>query len=162
MIFPEKLYIIIEYPRKKGAKATKKVISLIKKLLSVQAVRCMMSSCAALAVDYTILLILEAVLSPLVPAAMEISAVVAFLFSSQVNFWMNRIWVFQSKKPPLPELWGYYSLVLISFSFKTFVLLELLVRVLRLPLMFAKPIVEVSMFAVNFMVQRAVIFKRKE
>lgn len=134
----------------------------MKKLLSVQAIRCMMSSCAALAVDYTILLILESALSALLPAAMEISAVIAFTISSQVNFWINRVWVFQSKKPPLPELWGYYSLVLVSFSFKTFVLLELLVRVLHLPLALAKPLVEVSMFAVNFMVQRAVIFRKKD
>lgn len=122
----------------------------------------MMSSCAALAVDYTILLILESVLSDRMTLAMEISAVIAFAASSQVNFWINRVWVFRSEKPPLPELWGYYSLVLVSFSFKTFILLELLVRVLSMPLMFAKPIVEVSMFAVNFMIQRAVIFKKKD
>lgn len=140
----------------------KSVVSLINKLLSVQAVRYLISSCAAFVADYTVLLVLESVLSPQLTLAMELSAVIAFAISSQINFWINRVWVFKSEKSPLPELGGYYSLALVSFSVKTFVLLEILVRILRLPLIFAKPIAEVTMFAVNFLVQKLVIFKRKQ
>ena len=58
-------------------------------------------------------------------------------------------------------LGGYYALAAVSFSVKTFVLLELMVRVLGIPLAIAKPIAEVIMFAINIIIQKVVIFKNK-
>lgn len=134
---------------------------IIKKLWHTPSVRYLASSCIAFAADYTVLLAAESLLSQKLPLAMELSAIIAFAISSQINFWINRCWVFESKKSPLPELGGYYSLALVSFSLKTFVLLELFVRVFRIPLAISKPIAEAVMFAVNYLVQKKLIFRRK-
>ena len=47
-------------------------------------------------------------------------------------------------------------------SLKTFVLLELFVRVAGLPTIIAKPIAEVVMFVFNFFVQKKIIFRKKK
>ena len=135
---------------------------MINKLLSQQTVRYLISSCIAFAVEYVLLLLLNGVLGSVTVLSMELAAVIAFICGSQVNFWINRRWVFRSEKSVLPELGGYYSLAAVSFSIKTFVLLELMVRVLTLPLAIAKPIAEAIMFAVNYFVQKKLIFRRRE
>lgn len=136
-----------------------RIKALIIKLYNTQALRYIASSGIAFIIDYVLLLIIERALGGLT-LSMEIAAVAAWLISSQVNFWMNRVWVFGSKKSPLPELGGYYALAAVSFSVKTFVLLELMVRVLTIPLAIAKPVAEVIMFAVNFIIQKMLIFKK--
>ena len=138
-----------------------KLKGLIVKLLDVQSVRYLLSSCIAFAADYVILLILNSFISGTTVFSMEISAIIAFAVSSQINFWINRKWVFKSDKSPLPELGGYYSLALVSFSVKTFVLMEIMVRLLKFPIALARPIAEVSMIAFNYTVQKMLIFKRK-
>lgn len=137
-----------------------RIKALTVKLYNVQALRYIVSSGIAFVIDYVLLLIIESSLGEL-SLAMEIAAIVAWIISSQINFWINRVWVFGSKKSPLPELGGYYALAAVSFSVKTFVLLELMVRVLTVPLVIAKPIAEVIMFAVNFIIQKLLIFKKK-
>lgn len=137
-----------------------RIKALTVKLYNVQALRYIVSSGIAFVIDYVLLLIIESALGEL-SLAMEIAAIVAWIISSQINFWINRVWVFGSKKSPLPELGGYYALAAVSFSVKTFVLLELMVRVLTVPLVIAKPIAEVIMFAVNFIIQKLLIFKKK-
>lgn len=137
-----------------------RIKALTVKLYNVQALRYIVSSGIAFVIDYVLLLIIESSLGEL-SLAMEIAAIAAWIISSQINFWINRVWVFGSKKSPLPELGGYYALAAVSFSVKTFVLLELMVRVLTVPLVIAKPIAEVIMFAVNFIIQKLLIFKKK-
>ena len=137
-----------------------RIKALTVKLYNVQALRYIVSSGIAFVIDYVLLFIIESALGEL-SLAMEIAAIVAWIISSQINFWINRVWVFGSKKSPLPELGGYYALAAVSFSVKTFVLLELMVRVLTVPLVIAKPIAEVIMFAVNFIIQKLLIFKKK-
>lgn len=139
-----------------------KIKDSIKKFFSAQSVRYFASSCAAFAADYALLLVLDKLLGGASVFSMEISAIIAFAISSQINFWINRLWVFRSKKSPLPELGGYYSLALVSFSIKTFVLLELFVRVIGLPLAISKPAAEAIMFAVNYFVQKKIIFRVKK
>lgn len=139
-----------------------KLKSLISKFLSVQSFRYLISSCIAFAADYIMLLLLDSVFSGATVFSMEISAIIAFAVSSQINFWINRKWVFKSDKSPLPELGGYYSLALVSFSMKIFVFMEIMVRLLKFPIAVARPIAEVSMFAVNYLVQKTFIFRRRE
>ncbi len=134
----------------------------LKKLFEARPVRYLISSVIAFAADYAVLLILEPLFSGMTFLSMELAAAISFAISSQINFWINRLWVFKSEKSPLPELGGYYSLALISFSVKTFVLLELFVRVFGLPLFIAKPISEAMMFAFNYIVQKKIIFGRKK
>lgn len=138
-----------------------RIKALIIKLYNMQALRYIASSGIAFIIDYILLLAFEALLSDIV-IAMELAAILAWLISSQINFWINRTWVFKSKKSPLPELGGYYALAAVSFSVKTFILLELMVRVLSIPLAIAKPIAEIIMFAANFVVQKLLIFKKRD
>ena len=140
----------------------KKLREMVEKLLAAQTVRYLISSCLAFAVEYVVLLVLNALLGGVTVLSMELAAVIAFILGSQLNFWVNRVWVFRSDKAVLPELGGYYSLAAVSFSIKTFVLMELMVRVMSLPLFIAKPIAEVVMFAVNYFVQKTLIFRRKK
>lgn len=135
---------------------------MFKQLLDKQAVRYLMSSCAAFLVEYVLLLVLNSLLGGITIFSMELAAILAFICGSQINFWINRRWVFSSKKAVLPELGGYYSLAAFSFSIKTFVLLELTVRLVGIPLAIAKPMVEIVMFAVNYFVQKTLIFRRKK
>ncbi len=139
-----------------------KLKSLAKRLLGVQPLRYLISSCTAFAADYTLFLAFDRLLSGASFLSMEIAAVIAFAVSSQINFWINRRWVFHSNKPPLPEICGYYSLALVSFGIKTFVLLEIAVRLLLIPKAIAKPLAEAIMFAFNFLVQKRYIFRRKK
>lgn len=134
--------------------------SLIIKLYNTQALRYIVSSGIAFIIDYVLLLLFERLFGSFV-LALEVAAIAAWIISSQINFWINRIWVFKSRKSFIPELGGYYALAAVSFSVKTFVLLELMVRVLGIPLAIAKPIAEVIMFAINFIIQKVVIFKNK-
>lgn len=139
-----------------------KLKALIRRLLSIQTIRYLISSCVAFAADYALLLLLDSLFRGATVFSMEISAVIAFAISSQINFWINRKWVFKSKKSPLPELGGYYSLSLVSFALKIFVFTEIMVRLIRLPLAVARPIAEVSLFAFNYLIQKTYIFRRKK
>lgn len=138
-----------------------KIFRLLSDILSVQPVRYLISSAAAFVVDYTLLLILEKVFSGL-SFAMELAAVLAFCCSSQINFHLNRLWVFRSDKSVFAEMGGYYALAAVSFAVKTFVLMELMCRVMSAPTFLAKPIAEAIMFAVNFAVQKKLIFFKKK
>lgn len=137
-----------------------KLKQLIIKLYNMTPLRYIASSGVAFIIDYALLLVLEHLMSGL-SVSMEIAAVIAWLVSSQTNFWINRLWVFKSDKKILPELGGYYALAGTSFCVKTFVLLELFCRVLNIPLPIAKPLAEAVMFAVNYVVQKLLIFKRR-
>ncbi len=138
-----------------------KIKSLIKKALSLQPIRYGISSVIAFVIDYTILLVVEWLLGEF-SLAMEVAAVAAFCVSSQVNFHINRRWVFRSEKGVWAEMGGYYALAAVSFTVKTFLLMEVMTRVLMFPTWLAKPIAEVIMFVINFAVQKLLIFRKKE
>ena len=157
----KKFYALICKRVLKGSGKMEKLREAVKKLLSAQTVRYLISSCAAFAAEYTLLLLLNSFLGGITVFSMELAAIIAFVCGSQINFWINRGWVFRSEKAVLPELGGYYSLAAFSFSVKTFVLLEIMVRLIGIPLAAAKPIVEAAMFAVNYLVQKTLIFRRK-
>lgn len=138
-----------------------KLKKLIIRLYNMTSLRYIASSGIAFIIDYALHLTLESAFSGFA-LALEVGAVIAWAVSSQTNFWINRKWVFRSDKAVLPELGGYYGLAGFSFVIKTFVLLELMCRVLMIPLFIAKPIGEVVMFAFNYLVQKKLIFKRKK
>lgn len=137
------------------------ILEKIMELLKKRPVRYLISSGTAFVINYVILLGLEFILRNFSGLSMELAAVPAFITSSQVNFWINRRWVFRSQKAVLPELAGYYSLAIFSFSVKTYVLLEIAVRLIKLPLPIASPLSEMIMFAVNYIIQKTVIFNKK-
>ncbi len=128
--------------------------------LASKSLKYLFSSVAAFVIDYILLLLLDAVIP--VKASMEIAAPIAWVVSSMTNFFLNRNFVFQSNSPLLPALGEYYGLAGAVFLLKTYVLLELLTRLLHLPLSVAKLIAEVVFFVSNYFIQKNFIFKRKE
>ena len=118
------------------------------------------SSCLAFAIDYVIHLYLDSVI-PLA-ASMEIGAFLAWCVSSITNFFVNRNFVFHSSAPLKIALPEYYSLAVVVHLLKSYVILEILTRVLHIPLHFAKPIAEVVLFAGNYLIQKKFIFKKKK
>ena len=111
----------------------------------------------AFGIDYVLLLILDLLLPV---ASLEIGAFFAWLVSSMTNFFMNRNFVFASKKPIKKALSEYYGLAGIVFILKTYVVLELLTRFVGIPLKYAKPIAEVIFFVSNYIIQKIFIFKK--
>ncbi len=118
------------------------------------------SSGVAFIIDYVLLNLLANSFS--FHGAMEISAVAAWILSSLTNFFLNRNFVFRSNAPLRTAFPEYYGLAAIVFLLKTFVLLELLVRVIGVPLAIAKPVAEVVFFVSNYFIQKKFIFKNKE
>lgn len=118
------------------------------------------SSCLAFAIDYVLHLYLDSVI-PLA-ASMEISAFLAWCVSSITNFFVNRNFVFHSSAPLKIALPEYYSLAVVVHLLKSYVILEILTRVLQVPLHFSKPIAEVILFAGNYLIQKKFIFKKKK
>lgn len=121
----------------------------------------MTSSLAAFLVNYVLVLILyHIVLTPDVVGelSMEISTLVAWPFSSYFNFILNRKWVFRSEVPFGKSLAEYYGLAVISFVMKSYVFLEILKRLLGIPLAIAMPISELAMYIVNYFVQKKFVF----
>lgn len=116
------------------------------------------SSVVAFVIDYMLLLYLDAILPV---ASMEIGALIAWLASSISNFFLNRNYVFRSSAPLALALTEYYSLAGVVFLLKTYVLLELLIRVIGIPLGIAKPIAEVVFFVTNYFIQKKLIFKKR-
>ncbi len=127
----------------------------------MQPIRYGISSVIAFVIDYAILLVVEWLLGDF-SLAMEVAAVAAFCVSSQVNFHINRRWVFRSEKSMWAEMGGYYALAAVSFTVKTFVLMEVMTRAFLFPTWLAKPIAEVIMFVINFAVQKLLIFRKKK
>ena len=117
------------------------------------------SSCLAFGIDFVLHLFLDHVI-PL-GAAMEIGAIIAWCVSSLTNFFMNRNFVFHSSAPLKTALPEYYSLAGIVFLLKSFVILEILTRLLFIPLFWAKPIAEVILFAGNYFIQKKFIFRKQ-
>ncbi len=128
--------------------------------LASKSLKYLFSSVAAFVIDYILLLLLDGLIP--IKASMEIAAPIAWVVSSLTNFALNRNFVFQSNTPLLPALGEYYGLAGAVFLLKTYVLLELLTRLLHLPLSVAKLIAEVVFFVSNYFIQKNFIFKKKE
>lgn len=118
------------------------------------------SSCVAFGIDYILHLFLHAV----IPSAfsMEIGAAVAWCCSSLVNFFINRNFVFHSTAPLYKALPEYYALAGTVFLLKSYVILEILTRLLHVPLFAAKPIAEVILFISNYLIQKKFIFRKQK
>ena len=126
--------------------------------MASHALKYLFSSVAAFIIDYVLLLILSSVIPV---ASLEIGALIAWCVSSLTNFFINRSFVFRSAAPIPKALAEYYSLAAVVFVLKTYVLLELMTRLIGIPLGIAKPIAEVVFYVCNYFVQKRLIFKRR-
>ncbi len=130
--------------------------------LSSHILKYIFSSVVAFFVDYVLIMLLTDLLGGVFPKlSMEIAALLAWIVSSATNFTINRSFVFHSKANIWTALGEYYGLAVVVFLLKTYVILELLTRVLFLPLGIAKPIAEVVFFVMNYFIQKKLIFKKR-
>ena len=126
--------------------------------LASKSLKYLFSSGLAFIIDYALVLLLDAV----IPSAlsMEIAMVAAWICSSLTNFFINRNFVFRSDAPLIQALPEYYGLAGVVFLCKAG-LLELLTRVLHIPLGIAKLGAEILFFVSNYFIQKKLIFGRK-
>lgn len=117
------------------------------------------SSGVAFVIDYALLILLDGTLP--IAASMELAAPAAWIVSSFTNFFLNRNFVFQSSEPLAVALPEYYGLAGVVFLLKTYVLLEIMTRLLHIPLTIAKLAAEVVFFVFNYFIQKKFIFKQK-
>lgn len=125
------------------------------------------SSLFSAMLDYILFVILYSVVFPetdLIPASMELLAaqVSARVVSSTVNFLLNKKLVFRPAEKGrlafLKMLGKYYLLVIISLGGSS-ALLYLFSHFLGMPAPLAKPFVELIMYALNYFVQRDIVFR---
>ncbi len=129
--------------------------------LGSRSLKYIFSSGAAFVIDYVLFVLLGRIFT--FEGAMElIAAPGAWVVSSLTNFFMNRNFVFRSDAPLKTALPEYYGLAGVVFLLKTYVLLELMVRVLGLPPEIAKLVAEVVFFVSNYFIQKKFIFKKKK
>jgi len=126
--------------------------------LASKSLKYLFSSGLAFLIDYALTLMLSA----LIPSAfsMEIAMVAAWICSSLTNFFLNRSFVFRSNAPLIQAMPEYYGLAGVVFLCKAG-LLELLTRLLHIPLGIAKLGAEILFFISNYFIQKKFIFGRK-
>ena len=126
--------------------------------LASKSLKYLFSSGLAFLIDYALTITLDAVI-PLA-LSMEIAMVSAWICSSLTNFYINRNFVFRSAAPLIQAMPEYYGLAGVVFLCKAG-LLELLTRILHIPLGIAKLGAEILFFVSNYFIQKKLIFGRK-
>ncbi|MBO4355579.1 MAG: GtrA family protein [Clostridia bacterium] len=123
-----------------------------------------MSSVLAFVIDYILTIALNYLLVNVlhIKLGMEIAMFAAWVVSSNVNFNVNRFFVFRDSSPYFKAYIKYYALAALTFLVKSYVLIELFTRVFKIRLEIAKPIAETLMFIVTYIVQKFFIFTKKK
>ena len=117
-----------------------------------------LSSLSSFALDFILYTIFLNLFSPFT-YCLQISNILARVFSATYNFFVNRNYVFKHKKNILKSI-SQYTLLAIFILFINTILLSLLVDSLMMNRLVAKVIVEVTLFIVSYIVQRCLIFKK--
>ena len=110
----------------------------------------------AFLIEYVILLLLAN------HVAIKPANIIARILSSIVNFYVNKVIVFKSKENLLSSACKYALLVLCVLVIDTFLLDNVFVKALNLPLWLAKPVTETIMFFINYFVQRKFVYKKQK
>ena len=140
-----------------------KIINKIKdNFKNSSGIRFLMSSASAFILNYIVLICLEYFLADEFTLGPELAMVCAWLLSSIYNFSVNRYWVFKAYGNLFIELSQYYALAFPIFLIKNFGLLEILYRLVGMPMWLAAPIAEAALFIVNYIIQKKLIFKKKK
>jgi len=92
----------------------------------------------------------------------DLATGLSWVVSSFVNFMINKNFAFRSNEKFLPALGEYYSLAIVTYAIKNFVLLKFFYEVVGIPLWIALPISEIAMYVVNYIVQKKFIFKKNK
>ena len=137
----------------------------IKKLISdvrekgIEPFKYLISSGVAFLINWVLFMVLDKLIGGRL--SWEFATIPAWLVSSFTNFTMNRVWVFRSGAPLFKALAEYYSLAVVVYLIKTFVIMEFCSRVLQIDPSLSMPIAEVVLFICNYFIQKKWIFKKK-
>lgn len=118
------------------------------------------SSLLAFVVNYVLALLFRSFVFKGFSADMELSATLAWVFSSFLNFNFNRSIVFHMRTGYLKSMAEYYGLAVITMILKNYVFQVFLTRVCHIPFAIAIPVAEIFMYAGNYIVQKKFIFKK--
>lgn len=150
-------------------KGMSKMREKIKTLLSMPSIRYTASSLFAFGIEYALVLVMPFLWRTLLPdywigedQAENVVMPIAWLISSNVNFFVNRTMVFYSKDRVLPAYLKYFALALPVFLIKSFGLVKLLLNYTPLPMWVAYPAAQTAMFIVTYIIQKKLIFKLKK
>lgn len=121
----------------------------------------LLSSLTSGIIDYAVFIFMNTQVTPVLLTCQ----VTARIISSVVNFTLNRKLVFaprsRGKRTLAAMLVKYYLLVAFSLAVST-ALLYLFSRFIGIPAIWAKPMVELIMYFINFFVQRDVVFRTRK
>ena len=113
------------------------------------------SSLAGFVSDYLLYILIT-----LLSGSVVLANVLARVFSSTLNFTMNRRLVFKSSKPLAKSALQYFALAAFILVMNT-LLLTLLTSTLGVNVFLAKILTEMSMFFVSFTVQKGIVFRAR-
>ena len=136
----------------------KNLISTVREK-GIEPFKYLISSGVAFLINWILFIILDKLIGDRL--SWEFATIPAWLISSFTNFTMNRVWVFHSNTSLIKALTEYYSLAVIVYLLKTFVIMEFCSRVLHIDPSLSMPIAEVVLFISNYFIQKKWIFKKK-
>ncbi|MBQ7921556.1 MAG: GtrA family protein [Clostridia bacterium] len=119
----------------------------------------LISSGVAFLINWVLFMVLDFLIGDRLP--WELATIPAWIISSFANFTLNRVWVFHSSVSLWKALTEYYSLAIVVYLIKTFLIMEFCSRVLQIDPSLAMPIAEVVLFVCNYFIQKKWIFKNK-
>lgn len=119
-----------------------------------------LSSISSTLLDLTVFTVLARVLGGWEATGLLIATVVARLLSGNLNFCLNRHWVFQSKNQSKEDAIRYFTLFVLQM-FLSFTGVSLL-RMLPIPITMVKAVVDTTLFFFSYTIQKKHIFHSKE
>ena len=135
---------------------------LFKYLLHKESIKFILSSVLAFIIDFVLVILihnLTATLSEKI--SLLISVIVSRVISSFINFNINRNIVFKSKNKYFKDLISYYILAIFILCVNYF-LIDKIYLGIKLNLIIAKLLTEIIIFIFSFIVQKIIIFSKKE
>lgn len=119
------------------------------------------SSCISFLLDYAIYSLLTVSTGQLGSISLPFSNIAARIISATVNFMINRKLVFKSKESVWKSAVQYFTLAAVILAGNTF-MLSVLAEQLKMNQFTAKLLTEMLFFVFSWLVQRFVIFRRRE
>lgn len=116
-----------------------------------------LSSLTSTAIDLLVFTVMVHFLTGSGAMTILTATVMARLISGNVNFWMNKHWVFQSKNTGIGEATKYFMLFTIQMLL-SWVLVTLL-SYLPIPITVVKMLVDTSLFFISYQIQKKFIFQ---
>lgn len=129
----------------------------MKKIINYETIAYIFSSGIAFATDISIFSLLVNLLN----CSIVLSAILARIISSLLNYLLNRNLVFKkdNQKFDKKSFIEYYSLVIIQLSIST-ILTLIFNNIIKINVTFIKIIIDVIIFIANYLIQKFFIFKK--